>query len=47
MYTIQVLFNNTWRDLTYPNAMTWDDAYELFKVYMNTWKDNDYRIYPV
>ena len=47
MFRVQLRLNGTWRDLTYPNPMSWDDAYELFKVYMNTWTNNDYRIVPV
>jgi len=47
MFKIQILLNNTWRDLTYPNPRQWDQAVELFTFYMNTWTDNDYRIVSV
>ena len=44
MFKVQILFNNGWRDLTYPNPKDWDQAVELFTFYMQTWTDNDYRI---
>jgi hypothetical protein len=46
-YRVQVLHNNKWQYITYPNATSWDIAVEQFTFYMNTWTNKDYRIVEV
>ena len=46
-YRVQVLHNNQWQFITYPNSTSWDIAVEQFTFYMNTWTNKDYRIVEV
>ena len=47
LYRVQVLLNDEWQFLTYPNATSWETALARFTFYMNTWTDKDYRIMEV
>jgi len=45
MFKVQILCDETWKDLSYlGEALTWDQAVTRFTFYMNSWIDNDYRI---
>ena len=47
LYRVQVLLNDEWQFLTYPNATDWETALARFTYYMTTWIENDYRIKEV
>lgn len=45
LFTVQI-YRNGWEDISFP-PMSHDHAVYLFTHYMNTFIDEDYRIFPL